>query len=337
MTAVPRGDDPPYPSVSARPGPIAKTATVSDPSARTEAAADSAPGAGVSAAGLRLVGVNLAAAVEQASVGTDPYRIDADGAPYVPVGDGGIVLGVRLGDGVWEHPGDHAAPGACLVHPDQAAAYALSAQACIGNPVTVRTGAATGQVGAVIGKRGEGGRVIAAFAQDTLRKLRPGDQVAVAGRGQGAADLVPGVTVVNIDPALFKDLPVTTGPDAVTVGVRAQLPSKVVGNGIGRPTPMWDLDLQLTPANAERYGAAGLRLGDLVAITDLDTRFNAGYRRGWLTVGLVVHGGSPQPGHGPGVTAILTGPAGLLRVRVDEAGHQGLREATALEAARDLP
>ena len=129
----------------------------------------------------------------------------------------------------------------------------------------------------------------------------------------------------------------TSGPGALTVGVRAQLPSKLVGNGIGRPTPMWDLDLQLTPASADRYDAAGLRLGDLVAITDLDARFNAGYRRGWVTIGLVVHGGSPQPGHGPGVTAILTGPAGLLRASVDPAGHQGLSEEAALDTVRDLP
>jgi hypothetical protein len=287
-------------------------------------------------AGLRLVDVNLAATVEQASVGSDPYRIDADGAPYVPVGDGGIVLGVRLGDGVWQHPGDHAAPGACLVHHDPAAGYALAAQACVGNPVTVRTGAAAGRTGVVIGKRGEGGRVIAAFPQETLRLLRPGDQLAVRGRGTGAEDPVPGVTIRNIDPALLALLPVTVLPDAIDVGVRAQLPSKLVGNGIGRPTPMWDLDLQLTPATARRYDAAGLRLGDLVAITDLDARFNAGYRRGWVTIGLVVHGGSPQPGHGPGVVALLIGPAGLLRASADPAGHQGLSEEAALDAVRDL-
>ncbi len=290
----------------------------------------------VTPAPLRLVDVNLAATVEQASVGSDPYRIDADGAPYVPVGDGGIVLGVRLGDGVWQHPGDHAAPGACLVHPDPAAGYALAAQACIGNPVTVRTGAAAGRAGVVIGKRGEGGRVIAAFPQDTLRLLRPGDQVAVRGRGAGAADPVPGVTIRNIDPALLAVLPVTLGAETLTVGVRAQLPSKLVGNGIGRPTPMWDLDLQLTPASARRYDAAGLRLGDLVAIADLDARFNAGYRRGWVTIGLVVHGGSPQPGHGPGVVALLIGPAGLLRASADPAGHQGLSEEVALDAVHDL-
>jgi Domain of unknown function (DUF4438) len=282
-----------------------------------------------------LVSVNLAGSVEQASVGMDPYRIDADGAPYVPVGDGGIVLGVALGDGVWDHVGDHAAPGACLTHGDPAAGHALAAQACIGNLVTVRTGAAAGERGVVTGKRGEGGRVIATFPQHVLSRLRPADQVAVLGRGQGAADLVPGVAVRNIDPELLERLPVRTAGGVVSASVRAVLPSRIVGNGIGRPTPMWDLDLQLTAASAAGYGAAGLRLGDLVAITDIDARFNAGYRRGWVSVGLVVHGGSPQPGHGPGVTVILSGPAGVLVPDADSADHRGLREDTVLEAGRE--
>jgi hypothetical protein len=280
-----------------------------------------------------LVTVNLAAVVEQASVGPDPYRIDADGAPYVPVGDGGVVLGVRLGDGAWDHVGDHAAPGACLVHPDPAAGYALAAQACAGNLVTVRTGAAAGAAGAVLGKRGEGGRVIASFPPDVLARLRPGDQVAVRSRGQGAADPVPGVTLRNIDPALLDALPLSAAGGVLAAGVRAVLPSLVVGNGIGRPTPMWDLDLQLTPATAARHEAAGLRLGDLVALTDLDARFNAGYRRGWISLGLVVHGGSPQPGHGPGVTVIATGPGRAFAIQPDAAGHRGLTEAALTEAA----
>jgi hypothetical protein len=280
-----------------------------------------------------LVSVNLAATIEQASVGSDPYRIGADGAPYVPAGDGGIVLGVRLGDGVWEHIGDHAAPGACLTHSDPAAGYALSAQACIGNVVTVRTGAAAGERGVVTGKRGEGGRVIATFAQPVLARLRPGDQVAVRSRGQGAADLVPGVVVRNIDPDLLTLLPVEVSGGVVSAGVRAVVPSRVAGNGIGRPTPMWDLDLQLTPASAAGFGAAGLRLGDLVAITDIDARFNAGYRRGWVSVGLVVHGGSPQPGHGPGITVIFSGPADAIVTHVDAANHRGLCEETVLGVA----
>ena len=100
---------------------------------------------------------------------------------------------------------------------------------------------------------------------------------------------------------------------------------------------VFDLDLQLTPATAGRHEAGGLCLGDLVAITDLDARFNAGYRRGWLSVGLVVHGGSPQPGHGPGVTVIATGPASAFAVRADAAGHRGLSEAAVLEAVSAAP
>jgi len=112
----------------------------------------------------------------------------------------------------------------------------------------------------------------------------------------------------------------------VTVSVRMTVPSKLAGNGIGRPSASWDLDLQLPPPGPD--GAAGdLLLGDLVAVTDLDARWNMGYRRDWVTVGVVVHGGSPLPGHGPGITPILTGPAGALRPRPDPAGHVGLTKA----------
>ena len=52
-----------------------------------------------------------------------------------------------------------------------------------------------------------------------------------------------------------------------------------------------------------------------------------GYRRGWVTVGVVVHGASPLPGHGPGITPILTGPAAALQPQPDPAGHVGLTEA----------
>ena len=135
----------------------------------------------------------------------------------------------------------------------------------------------------------------------------------------------------NVDPALLERLPVRSTNAVMKIEVRTSLPGKLVGNGIGRPTPMWDLDLQIGPENAAGYGAEGLRLGDLVALSDIDARFNAGYHRGWMSVGLVVHGGSPQPGHGPGVTVILSGPSAAFALQVDATGHQGLREQTVLE------
>src|SRR4051794_35832532 len=81
----------------------------------------------------------------------------------------------------------------------------------------------------------------------------------------------------------------------------------------------WDLDLQLPPPGPD--GAGDVALGDLVAVSDLDVRYNMGYRRGWVTVGIAVHGASPLPGHGPGITPLLTGPAAALPVNADAAGH----------------
>ena len=80
------------------------------------------------------------------------------------------------------------------------------------------------------------------------------------------------------------------------------------------------------PLGGSTDAAGRVLLGDLLAVSDLDARWNMGYRRGWLTVGLVVHGASPLPGHGPGITPILTGPAGVLQAEPDPARHAGLTD-----------
>jgi hypothetical protein len=272
------------------------------------------------------VEVALLGVIEHPELGDSPYRVDADGVPYLPVGDGGIVLGLRLGDSVFGRRGDHAAPGACLTHRDEAARRALVLYSCIGNEALARTGAAAGARGAVIGKRGESGRVVVAFQSDDLARMRPGDQVSVRSRGQGfrPAWLPDDVTMMNVDPRLLASLPVSATEDAgaIDVGVRLAVPVVLAGNGLGRPAHAWDLDLQLPAASG-----AGLLLGDLVAVRDLDARYNMGYRRDWVSVGITVHGSSPLPGHGPGITPILSGPRNALRVIADSAGHVGLTDS----------
>jgi hypothetical protein len=288
----------------------------------------------------RLVTVNLLSVVEHPALDGSPYRVDRNGCPYVPAGDGGIVLGLELGDSAFALDADHAAPGACLVHADPAARQALAAYACVGNEVRVRTGEAAGARGVVLGKRGEEGRVVTGFAAADLARMRPGDEVGVRARGQGwrPPGLPPEVAVMNLDPGILPLLPIglpgagpgpetgpATGVAAVAVGVRVTVPSRLAGNGIGRPAAAWDLDLQLPPPGPD--GAGDVALGDLVAVSDLDVRYNMGYRRGWMTVGIVVHGASPLPGHGPGITPLLTGPAAALRPHPDAAGHAGLTAA----------
>lgn len=277
---------------------------------------------------MKIVANNLSGVVETPSLASHPYRVDIDGRPYVPTGDGGIVLGVGLGDGVFETDSDHAAPGACLVHSDAAARLALTAYSCFGNPVTVRTGPARGERGVVLGKRGEQGRVIVCFPPDVLATLRPGDVMAVRAAGQGAAPPQPlagnGLVMMNADPAALSVLSLDLAGERAVVSVRADIPSIAVGNGIGRPAPMWDLDLQVRAQDAASVEIEGLRLGDLVSIQNLDVRHNAGFRRGYTTVGIVVHGHSPQPGHGPGVMPLLCGPKPLFTLSVEPQAHPGL-------------
>lgn len=257
------------------------------------------------------------------------YRIDRDGHPYVPVGDGGIVLGVHLGDSVFATDGDHAAPGVTLVHSDAGARFALTAFSCLGNEVIVRSGLSAGSIGRVVGKRGENGRVIVSLRDEATAQLMPGDQVSVRAVGQGLAPegLPAEVTVMNIDPELFALLPFDVCDDALTVSVAGTLPSKVCGNGIGRPAQMWDVDLAVV-ADSSELGGRDMRHGELWAIENLDVRHNMGYRRNWVTVGIICHGGSPMPGHGPGLVPVVTGPSIAFRIlQQDAAAEPALTQA----------
>ncbi|MET0425152.1 MAG: DUF4438 domain-containing protein [Actinoplanes sp.] len=270
------------------------------------------------------VAMNLAGFAEQPGMPGNPYLIDADGHPYLPVGDGGVMLGVELGDSVFGFDAEHTSPAVSLVHPDQPARHALTALACLGNPVTVRGGDAAGAQGIVLGKTGEAGRVLAWFPADVRATIAPGDPMAIRAHGQGAP-APTGLTLMNIDPAALSGLPVTLGDDAAEVRVRGQVGSALIGNGMGRPAHQWSLDVQVTAATAGPLGLTGLALGDLLAVTDLDVRHNVGFRRGWTTVGVVVTTTSPRPGHGVSLMPILCGPATQVTVAVDAAAHTGVR------------
>lgn len=267
---------------------------------------------------MKAVATTLLGVVETPVLGENPYLVGADGRPFLPVGEAGVVLGPRLGDDVFAFDADHAAPGVTLVHPDQATRHALTTFSCLGNEVVIRTGAAAGATGRVLGKRGEAGRVIAVFGSSVLERLTPGDTMAVRAFGQGATVPVDGVAMINLDPGLLNRLPLSVDT-RVNVSVRGRLPSHLAGNGLGRPAQQWDIDLQLDPESA-----ADVRLGDLLCVDDLDVRHNAGYRKGWLTVGVVVHGSSPRPGHGPGLMPVLCGPAAAFDLTVDPTTHTGV-------------
>jgi hypothetical protein len=59
-------------------------------------------------------------------------------------------------------------------------------------------------------------------------------------------------------------------------------------------------------------GLDDLRFGDLVAITDWDSRYGHGYLRGSVVVGVVCQGGSVRSGYGPGLAIIMTSHSGMI-------------------------
>ena len=62
----------------------------------------------------------------------------------------------------------------------------------------------------------------------------------------------------------------------------------------------------------KEYSLDMLRLGDMVAISDLDCTNGPRWHRDAVTVGVVVHGSSSLAGHGPGINALFTSSQGTI-------------------------
>ena len=60
-----------------------------------------------------------------------------------------------------------------------------------------------------------------------------------------------------------------------------------------------------------------------MALEDTDNRFGRSYRKGALSVGVVVHSDCLAAGHGPGVTTLFTSIDGSLGFRLDPEANIG--------------
>lgn len=235
-----------------------------------------------------------------------------DGRLLSRPGQGGVVLGVTLGHQATRWESDHLEPGVTLTHSDPAANRALQTLACIGNLAIVRTGAAAGLRGQVSGKHGG---VLVAFPAEGLHLVAPGDHVTVDATGVGLRiDDAPDVHLHSCAPDLLAWLVPGRGPGGrLRVLAAAQLPSVAAAAGIGMPSSMLNIDLDIRHLGDQ---AGELAFGDVVVLRDHDHRFGRQHRPGWVAVGVVAHGHSVGGGHGIGMTTVLTAPAERLAVEV---------------------
>ena len=246
----------------------------------------------------------------------EPYRLDADGRAFLWPTFGGIVENVSVGDPAFGWSGDCVHPSVSIAHPDANKNRGLNVFACVGNEAMVVSGAAKGAKGTVTGKSGRfSDQVIVHFDVATRRKIAIDDKVLVRAEGVGMiAPDHPDVAFKSLSPALFDALPKRAEEGALAMGVVATVPPHMVGAGAGLTSEGGSLHVQSTDrAELERHGLAGLRLGDVVAVADTDSRYNHGYLRGALSIGIVGQTDGPRAGYGPGLTIVMTAPGGALR------------------------
>ncbi|HAI51826.1 MAG TPA: DUF4438 domain-containing protein [Firmicutes bacterium] len=258
------------------------------------------------------------------------YGVDREGVPFVLPGTGGITYNVKVGDPAFGWVGDHVEPGvstaASIEERSGSRNQAYNTLACVGNEAVVISGDAKGARGVVTGKPGGIEHVLIDFAQEDLEKMAIEDKVLIKAYGLGL-QLVdyPGISVRNLDPHVLLKLDLTEEDGRLIVPVAAVIPARLMGSGIGASSTASG-DYDITTTDQEEIKALGineLRLGDLVALEDTDNRFGRSYRKGALSVGVVVHSDCLAAGHGPGVTTLFTSIDGSLGFRLDPEANIG--------------
>ena len=253
------------------------------------------------------------------------WEVDHHGNPFLLPSIGGITLNVQVGDPAFGWQGDHIEPGvSCTAdtqkpfeHPN----VGLQIYSCAGNLATIVTGEAKGATGRVIGHHGGSEHVIVDFERDVKEKLLYTDTIIIRGKGQGMklADYV-GITLFNLDPALLQAMKIRELEGGVLeVPVTTVIPAVCMGSGIGSAhVAKGDYDIMTSDLETvKEYGIDKIRLGDFVALLDHDNRYGRAYRKGAVTIGIVVHSDCLEAGHGPGVTTLMTAATPLIRPVID--------------------
>jgi len=245
----------------------------------------------------------------------EPYRLAADGTPFLLPTYGGIVYNVSVGDRAFGWAADCIHPGVSIHQADDNQNRGLNVFACVGNRAKVMTGGAAGIQGVVTGKSGRfSEQVIVHLPHEARTRMAVNDQVLVRAEGVGLT-LVdhPDVSLKGIAPSLLASLPAKEEDGHVAFGVVAQIPAHLAGAGLGLTSQGGSLHIQSTDRTLlAELGLDRLRLGDLVAFEDTDSRYNHGHLRGARAIGVVASTDGPRAGYGPGVAILMTAPAAQL-------------------------
>ena len=253
------------------------------------------------------------------------WSVDHDGKPFSLPSIGGITLNMQVGDPATGWAGDHVEPGvSCTADtkkPHEHPNTSLQVYTCVGNRATVISGEAKGAVGWVLGHHGGSEHVMVDRPREVKEQLTYDDKIIIRGRGQGLKLLdYPEILLYNLDPDLLAKMGIEElGEGKLRVPVTTMVPAACMGSGIGATNVVsGDYDVVTSdPQSVEEYGLDKMRFGDFVALLDHDNRYGRAYRRGAVTIGVVVHSDCLLAGHGPGVTTVMTSATPLIEPAID--------------------
>jgi hypothetical protein len=241
-----------------------------------------------------------------------PFEVGAAGEIFSWPSTGGITYNVKIGDSVFGWVGEHIEPGvsATLSHKNRKVEAGFQFMACCGNEVRIISGEAKGEKGTVLGHHGGVEHLMLDFPDATLEKLTCDDKFLVRGYGQGLKFIDhPDVFIYNLDPDLLEQWGLKElGDGRIEVPVNVIVPGHAMGSGIGAlsmTTGDYDILCQ-DEETVKEHGLDRLRFGDFVAVMDHDNRYGRTYRKGAVTIGVVVHSDSPLGGHGPGLMTLMS-------------------------------
>ncbi|MCL2171641.1 MAG: DUF4438 domain-containing protein [Defluviitaleaceae bacterium] len=236
-------------------------------------------------------------------------RIDIEGQSHYLVGTGGIAFNAKIGDPACGWQADHLEPGVSTKHSDEHHNRAYNTYSCVGNEAKIISGEAKGAKGFVVGMHGGIEHVMLHFDDETMEKLAHEDKVMVKSHGLGLQLTdYPEIHLRNISPDLLDKLNIIEENGALKIGVAKIAPACIMGSGLGMSnSASGDYDITLHDKKiTQEYGLMDLRFGDIVAITDADTRNGRNFQTDACTIGIIVHSDCVLAGHGPGVTTLMT-------------------------------
>jgi hypothetical protein len=244
----------------------------------------------------------------------EPYRLASDGTPFLLPTYGSIVYNVSVGDSAYGWLADCIHPGISINLANDNGNRGLRVLSCVGNTAVVMSGDAKGAKGVVTGKSGRfSEHVIVHFAKKTREKMAIGDKIIVRAKGVGMQFLDHSdIYLKGCAPELLESLKPETKTDGkLEVPVVANVPAHLLGAGAGLDSEGGSVHIQTTDKKAlKEAGLDTLRLGDVVALENYDSRYQHGYLRGAIGIGVIGQGDSPRAGYGPGITVIMTSSNG---------------------------